>query len=154
MEHDAQTVAGTHTAPTRNLSRGVKSLIVLGALGSMSAMVGILSVNSTNESGIGTAAAAPAPPPLAVTAFSAIEFEPGLVPPQRVSGELKNRETLTDLVTRLGASSTDANAALHSLYDKDLLDARRLLPGLEAEAFLMILKLERRDPVTLNRQSD
>lgn len=136
MTHDAQNKAEARTARRRSLSRGVKSLIALGALGSLSAMIGLLSVHTSQDPVIGTATAAPAPPPLAVSVFSATEFEPGFARPEKVSGALKRRETLTELVTRLGASPADANAALHSLYDKDLLDARRLLPGLEAEVFL------------------
>ncbi|MEL6209436.1 MAG: hypothetical protein AAFR44_04515, partial [Pseudomonadota bacterium] len=52
---------------------------------------------------------------------------------ERADGTLKRRETLADLLTGLGASPSDAYAALKPLFDGELLDPRRLRPGLEAE---------------------
>ncbi|MEM0986151.1 MAG: M23 family metallopeptidase [Pseudomonadota bacterium] len=51
----------------------------------------------------------------------------------RAEGTLRRRQTLNELLTGLGASPADAYAALQPLYDNDLLDPRRLQPGLGAE---------------------
>ena len=58
-------------------------------------------------------------------------------PPRTLStaeGQLKRRDTLSDLLIRLGASPADAHAALKPLFDADLVDPRRLRPGLTARA--------------------
>jgi len=88
--------------------------------------------------------ASPAPTP----SVEAIETVSAIAPPetwytadfavpersiQRAAGTLKRRQTLADLLTDLGASPADAYAALKPLYEADLLDPRRLRPGLEAE---------------------
>jgi len=128
----------THTlSQGRNLSHGIKSLIVLGLLGSMSAALGLISITSGEDGGMSSAHASPPPPPLATTLFSAVEFAPSQVAPVRHSGVLKSRETLTELVTELGASPADAAGALHTIYEKELLDPRRLRPGVQAETFIM-----------------
>ncbi|MDX1293245.1 MAG: M23 family metallopeptidase [Hyphomonas sp.] len=127
---------------SRSVSHGVKSLIVLGVLGSASAILGLVTIGSSTEpGGMGAAHASTSPPPLATTLLSATEFEPGLTPPERVSDTLKSRETLTELVTRLGAQPADAAAALHTIYEKELLDPRRLRPGVKADAFIADGKL-------------
>ena len=137
MVHDVKTVETNTAEPGRTVSHGVKSLVVLGLLGSVSAILGLVTVGPSNEPvGMGAAHASPAPPPLATTLLSATEFEPGLGIPNRVSGTLKSRETLTELVTRLGAEPSDAAAALHTIYEKEFLDPRRLRPGVKAEAFI------------------
>ncbi|KCZ54741.1 hypothetical protein HY29_13765 [Hyphomonas beringensis] len=128
----------THTlSQGRNLSHGIKSLIVLGLLGSMSAALGLISITSGEDGGVSAAHASPPPPPLATTLFSAVEFTPVSATPVRHSGELKSRQTLTELVTNLGASPSDAAAALHTIYEKELLDPRRLRPGVKAETFIV-----------------
>ena len=48
---------------------------------------------------------------------------------ERSEGKLERNETLTGLLTRIGAPSREANAALHTLNGKDLIDSRRLQPG-------------------------
>ncbi len=63
----------------------------------------------------------------------------------RAKGTLKRRQTLADLITSLGASPADTYAALQPLYEADLLNPRRLLPGLEAE-----LTFEQTDGTTPN----
>lgn len=136
MDNDGQELITKPAGTGRSVSHGVKSLVVLGVLGSLSAILGIITVNSSNDGTVGAAHASPAPPPMAATLLSATEFEPGIIAPERISGSLKHRETLTELVSRLGATPTDANAALYTIYDKDLLDPRRLRPGVIADAFL------------------
>ena len=142
MVHDVNKNETTHADTARTVSHGVKSLIVLGLLGSVSAVLGVVSIGPDSESGgISAAHASPVPPPLAATLLSATEFEPGLGAPTQTSDTLKRRETLTELVTRLGAEPSDAAAALHTIYEKEFLDPRRLRPGVKADAFLTNGKL-------------
>lgn len=68
------------------------------------------------------------PVPLAarlVTAWDVVDA-PAL---DHSAGKLERNETLTGLLTRLGASPGEASAALHTLTGTELLDSRRLLPG-------------------------
>jgi murein DD-endopeptidase MepM/ murein hydrolase activator NlpD len=116
------------------LSQGLKSLIVLAVLGSASAIAGIVMAGRTPGPLSETAEAA-IPVPLAarlVTAWDAVDA-PAF---DHSAGKLERNETLTGLLTRLGASPGDASAALHTLSGTDLLDSRRLLPGkTQAEAW-------------------
>ena len=124
-------------APARStLSHGVKSLVALLVLGTGSAVAGLLIAGPNGQNGPGTAEAALAPPPLAATLLTATDIQPPAPPLQTATGKLARRETLTGLVQRLGAPANEAAGALQTLYDEDLLDPRRLLPGLEAEVFL------------------
>jgi murein DD-endopeptidase MepM/ murein hydrolase activator NlpD len=121
-------------AAKSGLSQGVKSLIVLGVLGSASAIAGLVMAGRSNVPFVETASAA-TPIPLAarlVSAWDVVDENPL----QHVSGKLERNETLTGLLTRLGADARDANAALHTLNGSDILDSRRLLPGkTQAEAW-------------------
>ncbi len=56
---------------------------------------------------------------------------------QVTTGELKNRDTISDLLMRLGTTPADAHAALNALQQADLLDARKLRPGLKATVTLV-----------------
>lgn len=126
MVHDVNKNETTHADTARTVSHGVKSLIVLGLLGSVSAVLGVVSIGPDSESGgISAAHASPVPPPLAATLLSATEFEPVLGAPTQTSDTLKRRETLTELVTRLGAEPSDAAAALHTID----LPGARFRPG-------------------------
>lgn len=49
-----------------------------------------------------------------------------------VTGELRRGDTLSDLLMRLGASSSEAHRALNSAFEADLIDPRRVRPGLSA----------------------
>ena len=126
----AETAARAKTG----LSQGLKSLIVLAVLGSASAIAGIVMAGRTPGPLSETAEAA-IPVPLAarlVTAWDAVDA-PAF---DHSAGKLERNETLTGLLTRLGASPGDASAALHTLSGTDLLDSRRLLPGkTQAEAW-------------------
>jgi murein DD-endopeptidase MepM/ murein hydrolase activator NlpD len=126
--------AETTARPKSGLSQGVKSLIVLGILGSASAIAGIVMAGRTPGPLSETAEAA-IPVPLAarlVTAWDAVDA-PAL---EHAAGKLERNETLTGLLTRLGASSNDASAALQTLTGTDVIDSRRLLPGkTQAEAW-------------------
>ncbi|MEZ5946550.1 MAG: M23 family metallopeptidase [Hyphomonas sp.] len=136
MTQDIQNQAETPAPERRGLSHGVKSLIALAGLGSLSVIIGLLAAGPSGERGPGTAEAAVPPPPLAARLLTATDFAGPAPAADRISGALRRKETLTGLVTRLGAPPTEAAAALQTLYDRELIDPRRLLPGLEAEAVL------------------
>jgi murein DD-endopeptidase MepM/ murein hydrolase activator NlpD len=113
--------------PKTGLSQGLKSLIVLGILGSASALAGIV-MSGRSAAPFTETAEATVQAPLAarlVTAWDAVDASPV----QRIEGKLERNETLTGLLMRLGAAQSDAGAALHALAGTDLLDSRRLLPG-------------------------
>lgn len=116
-----------------HLSQGFKSLAVLFVLGAASAITGLIVVDPSGQPVQGTAEAE-APLSLAASAFTATEFEP-LSLTSEADGTLKRGETLTGLVARLGADGMDADKATRSIYAAELLDPRRLRPGLEAQAF-------------------
>lgn len=121
--------------PKSSLSQGMKSLIVLGVLGSASAIAGLVMAGRPDATLVQTADAA-TPLPLAARLVSAVDVAG---PPKelvKAEGKLQRNETLTGLVTRLGAPVGEANAALQALYSQDLIDHRRLRPGLEAETFV------------------
>jgi len=63
-------------------------------------------------------------------ALDALEPLPAV---SRRFGALQRRQTLSDLLDDLGARREDANAALYALFDTELLDPRRLRPGLGVE---------------------
>lgn len=76
------------------------------------------------------------PEPPRVFASAESKWTAELAAPQREvltrTGTLARRDTLSDLLIRLGASPGEAHAALKPLFDRELLDARRLRPGLKA----------------------
>lgn len=74
---------------------------------------------------------APDEPQLILTSFQ--ELEP-LPQTYERTDELQPRDTLTDLMDRLGVSRSEANSALYSLYDEEFIDPRRVRPGLEVTA--------------------
>ena len=121
--------------PKRSLSQGMKSLVVLGVLGSASAIAGLVMAGRPDAAMVQSAQAA-TPLPLAARLVSAVDVAG---PPKalvKAEGKLERNETLTGLVTRLGAPVGEANAALQAVYGQDLIDHRRLRTGLEAETFV------------------
>ncbi len=135
MDLEAEQPQAPIERPKRNLTQGMRSLAVLAVLGPASAIAGLVMTDKSAETIIGAANAAP-PPPLALTLINALDVVEAS-PAERRSGKLERNETLTGLVTRLGAESSEANAALQTLYSADMLDARRLRPGsTTAEAYL------------------
>jgi murein DD-endopeptidase MepM/ murein hydrolase activator NlpD len=116
------------------LSQGVKSLIVLALLGSASAIAGVV-VSGRAAAPFTETAEATVLAPLAtrlMTAFDAVEAAPA----QHIEGRLERNETLTGMLTRLGADPGDAGAALSTLTNSGLINSRRLLPGkTQADAY-------------------
>ena len=131
----------TAARPKPGLSQGVKSLIVLGVLGSASALAGIVMAGRAPNPLTQTADAA-IPVPLAARLVSAVDVVDAR-PLERAEGKLERNETLTGLLTRLGAEPGEAGAALHVLTGTDVIDSRRLLPGkTQAEAWFDEGKLQ------------
>jgi murein DD-endopeptidase MepM/ murein hydrolase activator NlpD len=131
----------TLARPKPGLSQGVKSLIVLGVLGSASALAGIVMAGRGPDPLTQTADAA-IPIPLAARLVSAVDVVDAR-PLERAEGKLERNETLTGLLTRLGAAPGEAGAALHVLTGTDVIDSRRLLPGkTQAEAWFDEGKLQ------------
>lgn len=122
-------------APKLRLSAGLKSLVVLAVLGSASALAGVVFAGREPAGDLMAAEAATATPPLAARLVSALDMIdlPQIV---RAEGRLERNETLTGLITRLGAPISEANAALQAVYTTEMIDHRRLRPGLEAETFV------------------
>ena len=113
--------------PSAGLSQGLKSLVVLAVLGSLSAIAGIVMAGRT-PGPLSETAEAGIPLPLAarlVTAWDVVDTSAL----DHTAGKLERNETLTGLLTRLGASPRDASAALLNLSQTGLFDSRRLLPG-------------------------
>ncbi len=135
MEQEAQTVEQGPIVARRNFSHGAKSLIVLAVLGTLSVFAGLFAAGPNGRL-VQNSASAAVVPPLATTLLSARDIDAVKPAPRHVTGALARRETLTGLVTRLGAPSSDAAASLQLLYDGELIDPRRVRPGLKAEAWL------------------
>ncbi|MEM7460789.1 MAG: M23 family metallopeptidase, partial [Pseudomonadota bacterium] len=79
-----------------------------------------------------------APEPVEVASLASIAISPedyGVAEPLDVRPtKLKRRETLSDVIKRLDLPGNDGHRALLSLTSTDLLDARRVRPGLEVTA--------------------
>lgn len=114
------------------LSAGMRSLVAIGALvGLSTAAVLVLDVEPVEPEMV---AEVPVPTAsLASMQIDAADF--GVAAPLDVrTVTLKRRETLSDLGDRLNVSNSDWHQALYSLTNSDLLDARRVRPGLAVTA--------------------
>lgn len=116
----------------KTMSAGKRSLIALGVLAGLSAAT-VVTLNSGNQT-----TEAPAPEPVEVASLASLTIAPedfGVAAPLDVRPTtLKRRETLSDLVNRLDLPGNDGHRALLSLTSAELLDARRVRPGLEVTA--------------------
>ncbi|MGH1422772.1 MAG: M23 family metallopeptidase [Hyphomonas sp.] len=127
----------SNSAPRKRFTRGIRSLLLLGGLGSVAAIIAVAVVGSSDPSSsrANTTIVAEAPTsPLAVTLLSADRFTQHSNATQ-ASSALKSRETLADLVMRVGATPEEAYGAISAVLNDDMLDARRLRPGLKADAW-------------------
>lgn len=119
----------------KNMSAGTRSLVALTALvGLSAATVAILDIETETPmevvevEPIQTASLASLP--IDREDFGAIS------PLDSRNATLKRRETLSDLVKRLDLPNIDGHRALYSLTSSELLDARRVRPGLEVTAHI------------------
>ncbi|MEO1660794.1 MAG: M23 family metallopeptidase [Pseudomonadota bacterium] len=116
------------------MSAGTRSLLGLTALVVLSAVAVVsldVAPNTVTETPM---AAAPAETiTLASMVIDAEEY--GVPAPLEVrEATLRRRETLSDVVNRLDLPGNQGHQALYSLTQADLLDARRVQPGLEVTA--------------------
>ena len=116
----------------KSMSAGTRSLFALGALIGLSSVT-VLTLELETE--------APEVEPVeeVITAsLASLPVDPedfGLGPELDVRpATLRRRETLSDLVNRLDLPGNNGHQALYSLTNSDLLDARRVRPGLEVKA--------------------
>jgi murein DD-endopeptidase MepM/ murein hydrolase activator NlpD len=116
---------------------GMRSLRLLIGIGPIAAVAGLILVKSiTGSTPAEVVEATQMPlPVLATTLFSADDIEPTQTL-DHASGTLKSKQTLVGLVTDLGADHADANTALAALYENELIDPRRLRPGLQADIWM------------------
>lgn len=124
------------------LIAGLLATVVFGAAGSMfllngkssppEASLASLSLDTENDKS-GKNVAAPAEPEIILTSFQELQ---DVKPTEIRTEKLKSRDTLTDLMDRLGVERVEANAALYALYDAKLIDPRKVRPGLEVTAYV------------------
>ncbi|MEO1305510.1 MAG: M23 family metallopeptidase [Pseudomonadota bacterium] len=115
------------------LSAGTRSLIALAAIVGLSGLLVIQTDLDRAPISQGPVIAEVEPASLASLTIDPEDF--GLAAPLEVrEATLKRRETLSDLVKRLGLPNNDGHRALYSLTSSELLDARRVRPGLEVTA--------------------
>jgi len=109
-----------------------RSLIALGAVFGLSVAT-VLTLNSTSTP---TETIAEAPVEVISLATQPIDQgDFGVAKPLDVRATtLKRRETLSDVIKRLDLPGNDGHRALLSLTSNELLDARRVRPGLEVTA--------------------
>ncbi|WP_233355947.1 M23 family metallopeptidase [Henriciella aquimarina] len=114
-------------------SRGMTSLVLLGAVATATCLSTLYFVAQSRRAEAQTPPAVQLATPLATTVLSAEEFTQSAETQSR-SAELKPRETLIELVTDLGAEPSAAARSLQALYDAELIDPRRVRPGLTVTA--------------------
>ena len=116
----------------KSMSAGTRSLIALGTLVGLSGLT-VLSLDVQTEAPDVIADAEIETISLASLPIDAEDF--GIGAPLDVRpAALKRRETLSDLVNRLDLPGNDGHRALYSLTSSELLNARRVRPGLEVTA--------------------
>ena len=116
-----------------NLSRGMTSLTLLGAMACVTTVSTIYIVDQTRQAEAQTVAPVTLAVPLASTVLSAEEFSTP-VSLERQVGKLRSGDTLIGLVASLGADRRDAANSLQAIYDAGLLDPRRVQAGMEVDA--------------------
>lgn len=114
------------------ISRGMTSLTLLGAASAAACVTTLYFVGQARMAEAQTPQPVHLAAPLAVTVLSAEEFTD--TPAFARDRTLKSRETLIELVTEMGANSSDAAKSLKALYDAELVDPRRVRAGLQVNA--------------------
>ena len=116
----------------KSMSAGTRSLFALGVL------IGLSSVTVLTLELEQAAPVEPVAEPVEEASLASLPIDPedfGIGEALDVRpATLKRRETLSDLVNRLDLPGNDGHQALYSLTSSDLLDARRVRPGLEVKA--------------------
>ena len=116
----------------KSMSAGTRSLFALGVL------IGLSSVTVLTLELEQAAPVKPVAEPVEEASLASLPIDPedfGIGEALDVRpATLKRRETLSDLVNRLDLPGNDGHQALYSLTSSDLLDARRVRPGLEVKS--------------------
>ncbi|MEM7327156.1 MAG: M23 family metallopeptidase [Pseudomonadota bacterium] len=116
----------------KTMSEGKRYLIASGAVIGLAAAAMFVVGSQT------PAPEAPAPAPVEVASLASMAIGPedfGTAAALDVRPtKLKRRETLSDVIKRLDLPGNDGHRALLSLTSNELLDARRVRPGLEVTA--------------------
>jgi len=116
----------------KSLSAGTRSLFALGVLIGLSGVT-VLTLELEQETAVEAPVEEVQPLNLAAQPIDPEDFGIGAALEVRPA-TLKRRETLSDLVNRLDLPENQGHQALYSLTQADLLDARRVRPGLEVKA--------------------
>ncbi len=116
----------------KSMSAGTRSLFALGAFIGLSSVT-VLTLELEKNTAPEVAAE-----PVEVASLASLPVDPedfGIGAAMDVRpATLKRRETLSDLVNRLDLPGNDGHQALYSLTRSEMLDARRVRPGLEVKA--------------------
>ena len=116
----------------KSMSAGTRSLFALGAFVGLSSVT-VLTLELEKDTAPGVVAE-----PVEVASLASLPVDPedfGIGAALDVRpATLKRRETLSDLVNRLDLPGNDGHQALYSLTSSEMLDARRVRPGLEVKA--------------------
>lgn len=115
------------------LSRGMASLTLLGASAAAASLTTFYFIGQARKADAQTPLPVSLSVPLAATVLTADDLLNEPLSDVR-SGKLKSRDTLVELVSDLGATPADASSALKAIYDAELIDPRRVRPGLEVKA--------------------
>ena len=116
----------------KSMSAGTRSLFALGTLVGLSAVT-VLTLELENQSTVAEPVDVVEIASLASLPVDPEDFGIGADLEVRPA-TLKRRETLSDLVNRLDLPGNDGHRALYSLTNSELLNARRVRPGLEVKA--------------------
>lgn len=135
--------------PKTQSSRGginLKHPVSIGAVAALVGCIGLVSANFlVRPAATDTAELTSAPlasmvdeqisteAPIILTSFQ--DLQPIAEPSVRRE-TLQSKDTLTALLDRLGIERSEANAALYALYDQELIDPRKVRPGLELAAYV------------------
>lgn len=118
-----------------SLSQGTRSLLAIGAIVALSGTTVLTLKTETSPNPV-----AEIGPEVETATLASLPIEPedfGVAAPLDVRpATLKRRETLSDLVNRLDLPGNQGHQALYSLTSSELLNARRVRPGLEVTAHM------------------
>lgn len=112
------------------VSKGVRSGAILGVLAASALGAAIIMQPSEPEETVESVET----PIMQVATAPEVDLFEMAEPLQRIDTKLRKRETLSGLIDRLNIPARDGALALASLTEAEMLDARRVRPGLEVAA--------------------
>ncbi|MEO0548901.1 MAG: M23 family metallopeptidase [Pseudomonadota bacterium] len=117
----------------RPFTKGARSGAILGVLAASALGAGLLMKPGKTETPVVDEAAAPIEA-VEIAAAPDVDLFEMAEPLTRADTTLRRRETLSGLIDRLNIPARDGALALASLTEAEMLDARRVQPGLEVSA--------------------